>query len=780
MLSIVKNIRRIDRDPTRTIGLRRRYSAEMYKRFMAIKKAVRKKIIEENYLGWESSRQNIIRLAGYEYTNVDSKINGFMRWLNNQEDIEIFDTINTPIGTEPWQNVYVRHSYQAGMEHARQDLIASGADIPSFQSGLSGISATFNTPFHAERVAALYTRNYTDLRGVTNAMDAQMSRVLADGMAKGENPITIARNLNDRVSKIGITRAKLIARTEVVRAHNIGALAEYQSAEGIIGESIYVQWWTALDERVRSSHAARHGRVYTRELANGLIGEPNCRCSLLPWIESIHGTGEEDMSEVNARGMNPKVPKGIDVDDDGNYIFKEKKIPANPTDKPSLKNKKLVNAYAVVDRSEAASAFSSGRLKGQRLYSSKQAAARAMGKDHIAVHLKIPRNDNFIKWMRPVDGATWSESYLKAGAFEFNSELSLTHSRGVFSFKPSGKTWTAKIPKSGGITRPTRTVKPKAVKKPKKKPVVTRITRPKPPKEVKYGKKIKTYNEQKMVYFRDEAPLEEIENALLDLGADIRWTNLQTGLFRTEKQKRSIALRVLNRLNRIHIDNPALRGPVAKYVKKNGPVHLDIKPGHKGKGWTFSYSNGPGSKSFAAGLHYKSDSYTLSLTGRSKKVIRTDIEISGDLPKSKKALSIEEINGTESYKAKIGAWGVSDDFDATLTHEYGHFVDRTALATGKRIEQEANWVYGFNRKYNEIANVAIQNLKDFPTNTAAEQYYFKKVLSAYSGTNRKEFFAELFCHVNGQSKKDIIFGETNLSEMMRDVLGRKAAKKSKK
>jgi len=51
-----------------------------------------------------------------------------------------------------------------------------------------------------------------------------------------------------------------------------------------------------LDERVRGSHVFRHGKVYTREEAELLIGDPNCRCALLPWIESIHG--EDDKGEV--------------------------------------------------------------------------------------------------------------------------------------------------------------------------------------------------------------------------------------------------------------------------------------------------------------------------------------------------------------------------------------------------------------------------------------------------------------------------------------------------
>jgi len=125
------------------------------------------------------------------------------------------------------------------------------------------------------------------MKGITESMKGQMSGVLAMGMAEGRGPYDIAYKLKDRVEAIGITRARLIARTEVVHTHNAAAMNEFESLEGIVGETIYVQWWTALDERVRATHAARHGKVFKRKTAQGLIGEPNCRCALLPWTKTL-------------------------------------------------------------------------------------------------------------------------------------------------------------------------------------------------------------------------------------------------------------------------------------------------------------------------------------------------------------------------------------------------------------------------------------------------------------------------------------------------------------
>jgi len=194
--------------------------------------------------------------------------------------------------SEPWTNTYIRSSYQKGIASTRGELRRSGIEIPSF-GGIPGIldpiRVAFNQPFHADRVGLIYTRTFNELKGVTDEMGKQISRLLAQGVAEGRNPRNIGRDLANRIDKIGITRGTLIARTEIIQSHNEAAINENAYAESLIGEEVLVQWWSALDSRVRPTHEQRHGRVYTRDVAQQLIGEPNCRCALIPYIESIHG-----------------------------------------------------------------------------------------------------------------------------------------------------------------------------------------------------------------------------------------------------------------------------------------------------------------------------------------------------------------------------------------------------------------------------------------------------------------------------------------------------------
>jgi SPP1 gp7 family putative phage head morphogenesis protein len=134
-----------------------------------------------------------------------------------------------------------------------------------------------------------------ELVGVTDAMDQQISRVLAQSIAEGRNPRHIASILNDRVNKIGLPRARMIARTEVIRAHAESTLNAYEEA-GIVGVEIEAEWVLGPHEHDMAPcpecEAAALGGPYTIEESRGMIPlHPNCRCVFKPRV--VDGTGIE-------------------------------------------------------------------------------------------------------------------------------------------------------------------------------------------------------------------------------------------------------------------------------------------------------------------------------------------------------------------------------------------------------------------------------------------------------------------------------------------------------
>lgn len=279
-------------DPTSTLVLRRTFSAQMTNRFRALKGAITAHLVVEDVLS-----PTLVANVKYEYHNAAGKLDAFMNWLRTQQEAGVLELVFRPTTGErtPWTNVYIQSAYQKGMLQTRRQMRAAGAQIPMLDGGVGvdEAAAAFNQPFHIDRVGLIYTRTYNDLRGVTDAMDAQISRALAAGMAEGRNPRQIASMINKRVDAVGLTRARLIARTEIVHTHNQAAINEMELASAQIDENILVQWFTAQDSRVRPTHQDRHGRVYTRGEGEGLIGEPNCRCALLPYITSIMGSPDK-------------------------------------------------------------------------------------------------------------------------------------------------------------------------------------------------------------------------------------------------------------------------------------------------------------------------------------------------------------------------------------------------------------------------------------------------------------------------------------------------------
>lgn len=270
------------RDPTITLTLRNLAIAEVNRRFAAISKVVRESIVTNRVLG----NAEALPANAFAYMWDGQKVEAFKQWLDEQISDEI---LSVRSGNDPlrnWLNYYVGTGYEKGVAKARADLNKEinpavwGVVGEALGAGLV-MDSIFANPAHLERAELIYTRTFTDLKGVTEAMSTQMSRILANGIIRGENPEKIARELAERVDKIGKTRARLIARTEIVNAHQNATLQEAERIEAIIGKPMGVEWITMIDGLERPSHRARHGKIYTRKQAEALLGAPNCRCGIV-------------------------------------------------------------------------------------------------------------------------------------------------------------------------------------------------------------------------------------------------------------------------------------------------------------------------------------------------------------------------------------------------------------------------------------------------------------------------------------------------------------------
>jgi SPP1 gp7 family putative phage head morphogenesis protein len=277
-------------DPTHTAMVRRAFDAEVRRRFMAIVRDLERDLPEllEGREMQVVTHADAMDAPRYIFERSAEKEAAFMRWLRRQVQARVLTvregTDMASAGARHWSNVYIDTAYQRGIRQAGANLRRGGAKVEQ-----SWISQAFNRPVHADRVGIIYTRTFNDMRKVTEVMAQKMGEVLARGMAEGRNPLDIARDLRDRVERIGITRARLIARTEVIASHADATLNSYEEA-GVEGVAVESEWTTAGDGRVCPECEANEGKTYTLAEARGLIPlHPNCRCAWLPKV--IGGSG---------------------------------------------------------------------------------------------------------------------------------------------------------------------------------------------------------------------------------------------------------------------------------------------------------------------------------------------------------------------------------------------------------------------------------------------------------------------------------------------------------
>src|SRR4030067_2118023 len=274
-------------DPTRTFSLRKRFEAILVKRFRKIRKKILEVIIEDDVFGLIAT--NVLEQGRFAFPKSADKVSSFMSWLEQAEAQDILETFYAFDGRRKessWMNIYIRSAYQREVLRAAAELKKRG--IPYLSLSLEEI---FMSPFHADAVALLYTRSFNELKGITNEMDKQISRVLAEGLANGENPRKIAYDIVDRVDKIGITRAGVLARKEIIRAHHEANMNEYELA-GISDLEVYAELLTAGDSRVCQRCFALEKRSkakpYTIEEMRGVIPvHPNCRCVAVPFTKEF-------------------------------------------------------------------------------------------------------------------------------------------------------------------------------------------------------------------------------------------------------------------------------------------------------------------------------------------------------------------------------------------------------------------------------------------------------------------------------------------------------------
>lgn len=289
-------------DPTGTLSLRGKFEQRLVGKFNRLKTLVNQSIVQNDAFGLKAQRvgdslpQSIIMDAealpvrAFSFERPAEKADRFMSWLTQAQNDGILEiqqgATMSSAARSSWMNTYIDSAYSKGVRDAAAKMSKGGASIAE-----SWVEQSFFRPIHADRLGLIYTRAYSDLDGITKTMDQQISRILTQGIGEGRGPLDIARQINERIDKIGITRARVLARTEIVSAHAEASLNAYEEAK-IEGVEVEAEFTTAGDNAVCPECDALAGKVFTIAESRGMIPvHPSCRCSFSPIV--VGGTGIE-------------------------------------------------------------------------------------------------------------------------------------------------------------------------------------------------------------------------------------------------------------------------------------------------------------------------------------------------------------------------------------------------------------------------------------------------------------------------------------------------------
>lgn len=301
----------VHRDPTRTISLRNRFVAELNRRFRKLAEAIRVSVEDNDCFGLAEKKQISILTSipprAFQFKTSPQKVHGFMDWLEGEVDKDLLTVTRGPrrvvAGAKRWSDTYIESSYQKGMMDSYGKLVKAGGKKATEKLGTTNatdfVKVGFGMPFHADRVGLLYIRAFDELKGITASMERTISSSLAESLAEGRSPYQVARILMSRIEDTGedlgfedtmgrqvpaLQRARVLARTEIIRAHAEANLNTFEEA-GIEGVAVEAEWVTAGDDRVCPRCAPMEGKQYSIQDAHGRIPlHPQCRCTWVPVV----------------------------------------------------------------------------------------------------------------------------------------------------------------------------------------------------------------------------------------------------------------------------------------------------------------------------------------------------------------------------------------------------------------------------------------------------------------------------------------------------------------
>lgn len=257
--------------PRSTIGLEREYERELYQYLKVLANAVRSTVIPA--LPSLVSSQEFARPDLVRNDAAPDDIHAlFRRAMNLVEEEYSEDELRAL-------------AMRKGMTVSQFNRLALARNLKK----VIGIDPLFGDSFLANELALFTVSNVNLITSMRTEALARMETLTFEGFRAGRRAEEIARDIEAFVNPERGTvraRANLIARDQISKLN--GQLTQLRQAD--LGVKRY-RWRTVGDDRVRDSHRANDGKIFSWDDPPSETGHPGedyqCRCYAEPVLEDV-------------------------------------------------------------------------------------------------------------------------------------------------------------------------------------------------------------------------------------------------------------------------------------------------------------------------------------------------------------------------------------------------------------------------------------------------------------------------------------------------------------
>ena len=272
-----------EESPTNTEHLQDIYRQELAARFERLRGVLEETIVENDALDIGDGattriqeEHDIEAREDFEFEQNPVKQVEFRNQLQEWIDEGILEPVSDEEARdgEHYTAFFVQTGYAEGLRFADEQLIERGREITTVEDPQTLLSR----PIHRDELEVIYTRNYQNLKDITEDIDRSVSQVLAQAIRDGWGTRKTGDAISNEVDIIQNTRGKTFARTEMLHAHNTGAINRYDEF-GIEQVEILTHTPCPICVQIES------GDPYSLSEARGLVpAHPNCVCTVAPIV----------------------------------------------------------------------------------------------------------------------------------------------------------------------------------------------------------------------------------------------------------------------------------------------------------------------------------------------------------------------------------------------------------------------------------------------------------------------------------------------------------------